>query len=408
MADIRPKLRSLDVRPVAVSGRPALLLRDPLQLSEGNVVVPHEVAPLLALSDGTRDSAALSAALLVRFGLRADTGLIDKLMTALDEAFLLDNARFREARAQALTAYRAASFRVPALAGASYPAEPTALRQLFQGYLDDVRATSAPAPAAVAGRGLISPHIDYARGGPVYAAVWDQAAEMVQAADLVILLGTDHFGGPGALTLTRQHYATPLGILPTAQDAVAALANAIGEEAAFGEELHHRSEHAIELAAVWLHFVRDGRPCETLPILCGSFDHFIQGQAAPEADATIERLMKVLRGIMAGRQAVVIAAGDLAHVGPAFGGHPLDALGKARLRAADQSLIRDVCAGDPEAFLDGIRQVGDRYNVCGVPPIYLALRLLEPTHGRLVSYAQCPADELATSVVSVCGIVWEA
>jgi len=220
-------------------------------------------------------------------------------------------------------------------------------------------------------------------------------------------LGTDHYGGPGALTLTRQHYATPFGILPTAQDAVAALADAIGEEAAFGEELHHRSEHAIELAAVWLHFIRDGRPCETLPILCGSFGHFITGQAAPETDVALERLVAVLRGIMAGRQALVIAAGDLAHVGPAFGGDPLDALGQARLRAADQTVIQNICAGDPKLFLGGIRQVGDRYNVCGVPPIYVALRLLEPTHGRLVAYAQCPADELDTSVVSVCGIVWE-
>ena len=69
MTDIRPKLRSLDVRPVAVSGRPALLLRDPLQLSEGSVVVPHEVAPLLALSDGKVDKLFLVA-------VRGDRGFV--------------------------------------------------------------------------------------------------------------------------------------------------------------------------------------------------------------------------------------------------------------------------------------------------------------------------------------------
>ncbi|PKO23101.1 MAG: AmmeMemoRadiSam system protein B [Chloroflexi bacterium HGW-Chloroflexi-1] len=395
MTNIRPKLRGLDVRPVAVSGRSALLLRDPLQLSEGTVIVPQEVAPLLALSDGTRDSAALSAALLVHFRLRADTSLIDRLITTLDEACLLDNARSREAQAQARAAYRAAPFRPPALTGASYPAEPAALRQLFQRYLDGARHTSDTSPLPAAGRGLVSPHIDYARGGPVYAAVWDQAAEMVQAADLVILLGTDHYGGPGTLTLTRQHYATPLGILPTAQDAVTVVADAIGEEAAFDEELHHRSEHAIELAAVWLHYMRDGQPCEILPILCGSFDHFIQDQAAPETDAAIERLVGVLRGVMAGRRAVVVAAGDLAHVGPAFGGQPLDPAGAARLQAADETLIRHMCAGNAEGFFDAIKQVEDRYNVCGAPPIYLALRLLSPVRGRSVAYAHCPADEQA-------------
>ena len=73
------------------------------------------------------------------------------------------------------------------------------------------------------------------------------------AADLAIIFGTDHSGGLGKVTPTRQSYATPYGVLPTANGIVDRLADALGEEEAFAEELHHRKEHSIELASVWLH-----------------------------------------------------------------------------------------------------------------------------------------------------------
>ena len=52
-------------------------------------------------------------------------------------------------------------------------------------------AAAEPGPI----RGVVSPHIDYARGGPVYKAVWSAAEQAVQDADLAIIFGTDHSGG---------------------------------------------------------------------------------------------------------------------------------------------------------------------------------------------------------------------
>ena len=94
-------------------------------------------------------------------------------------------------------------------------------------------------------RGLVSPHIDYERGGPVYGAVWAPAKSAALAADLDIIFGTDHSGGHGKLTLTRQHYATPFGILPTATAIVEACAAAVS--APFEEELHHRIREKIPM-----------------------------------------------------------------------------------------------------------------------------------------------------------------
>jgi len=130
---------------------------------------------------------------------------------------------------EGLAAYRAAPFRPPALAGGSYPENPADLYLLLQNYLE--AAVSTPDPACQ--RGLLSPHIDYPRGGPVYAEVWKRASPLIQAADVVVVLGTDHFGGHNPITLTRQHYATPYGVLPTEQTIVDHLAAALGEQAAF-------------------------------------------------------------------------------------------------------------------------------------------------------------------------------
>jgi len=398
-----PKLRAVDAHPVVQGGRPAILLRDPLQLADKTVVIPQQLAPLLALCDGTRDSNALRAALAVRFGLRIGPGVLEQLLAALDEALLLDNDRFAQARERALAEYSQAPFRPPVMAGQSYPAGADELRHLLDGYLDGVDDVS---PGLADGRGLVSPHIDYARGGPVYARVWKRAAEMVKAAELVVLLGTDHFGEDGRLTLTRQHYATPFGVLPTAREVVDALAEAMGAETAFADEIRHRSEHSIELAAIWLHYMRDGQPCELVPILCGSFGHFVRGEAEPERDPAMDALLDTLGQATAGRRVIVVAAGDLAHVGPAFGGQPLGLVERARLQAADDELIERICAGDARGFFAAIKREGDRRNVCGLPPIYLALRMLSPVQGERVTYNRCPADQNSTSFVSVCGILF--
>jgi hypothetical protein len=400
-----PRLRPLDIRPVTHSGRPMLYLRDPLGLSEGQVLVPQALGPALSLCDGARDLAAIQAELLARFGLRVSVEVLRQLVAALDQGCLLEGPPAEAALARALAAYRAAPYRPPSLADAGYPADPAALHSLLARYYAAAERLVEPAPAAAL-RGLISPHIDYARGGPVYATAWRAASAAVAEAELVVVFGTDHTGGLGRLTLTRQSYATPFGILPTDLPAVEALAAALGEEAAFAEELHHRQEHSIELAAIWLGWLRRERPVALLPILCGSFAHFIAGVADPASDPDIAALLAALAQVTAGRRTLIVAAADLAHVGPAFGGSPVDAIGRARLRANDEGMLAHVAAGDAASFFAALRALGDRDNVCGLPPIYLTLRALAPVTGRLTAYDRCPADERSTSWVTVCGMTF--
>lgn len=408
---IPPKLRSLSIRPHMQNGRPYLLLRDPQQITDAALLVPQPLATVLAFCDGEHDAQAMVAALQRHTGIHLPLQLVQELLAALDEGLMLENQRFFAAYERTLNDYRNAPQRTAALAGLSYPDQKQQLWQLLQEYLEEAEHVEPLSIDWSRPVGLLSPHIDYARGGAVYAQVWKRAAQIVQEAELAILLGTDHYGGD-LFTLTRQHYATPYGVLPTAKSIVDQLALTIGEEAAFAGELRHRGEHSLELVAVWLHHMRAGQPCDVVPILCGGFHHFFQNGATPAQEPLITKVVDALRAVSKGRRTVVIASGDLAHVGPAFGGEPLTASTRAKLQSADEQLINHMVHGDVEGFYGAIRQVQDANNVCGVSPIYLTMRTLGASHGvdlrgHPVGYATCPADDHGASVVTVGGMIFQ-
>ena len=412
----RPALRPLDIRHHNENGHPYLLLRDPLELSEQMIAVPQPLASVLAFCDGTHDIDGMAAAFTDYFQTPIDVAVVHQLVEALDNAYLLDNQRSQQAVAKVVEAYRSAPFRTPLLAGRGYPDDPAELHGLLQDYLEQASATPTPADQWPRRAGLLSPHIDYARGGAVYAEVWKSAAEAAKAAELVVIFGTDHYGND-PFTFTRQNYATPYGVLPTAQSIVNELALLLGEDAAFAGELRHRDEHSLELVAVWLHHMRGGEPVEIVPILTGSLRRAGRNGDGPASDSTapdptVEALLAKLDELAGDRRVLVIASGDLAHVGPAFGGAPLNVSMRKQVRLADDELLTRMQAGDAEGFRQSIDRVDNRHNVCGVSPVYLTMRLVgkDRTGGSIsgepFGYATCPADDHDISAVTVAGMVF--
>lgn len=415
MSTFRPKLAEVSSQWQNRDGRPVLVLQNALGLSDSAIALPAELALLPALCDGSRDVGALRASLLLRAGVRISEELLSHILQQMDEALLFEGERLSQACSEALRRYQAAEGRPPASAGSAYPpdAESAALLlgQLLEECARQSEPPALPAPAEDL-RGILSPHIDYYRGGPVYASTWRLAAPALRQAELVVILGTDHRGSDGTLTLTRQSYRTPWGILPTDQPAVERLAARLGE-AAMAHELHHAVEHSVELAAVWLHYMALQEaggaevPFSILPIICGSLDAVIEGRGTLEQYPQVLALVQELQAVAAERRVVFAAAADLAHMGPAFGGYPVGFMERAACRAADEALLQAVCAGDAEGFLERIVREGNRRNVCGVTPIYLMLAALGPAQGITTGYQLCPADEDGTSIVSIAGaLLW--
>jgi MEMO1 family protein len=394
------RLRAVEITPYDHQG-PAFLLRDPLGLAQGALVVPRGIAPLLALLDGGMTYAELHTLVARDVGAVSGPALLNQLLDALDVAFLLANDSFAEAYEQARRNYRAAPHRPAMLAGVSYPSDPRELRRSLDGLLDAAGEIELSPPTS---RAILSPHIDYARGGPVYAQVWKSAAAAARQAELVVLLATDH-KSPAPLTLTQQRYATPYGALATDQEVVGTLADAIGP-GAFASELYHQIEHSVELVVTWLHHIRDAAPCAVVPILCGSFFPYTHSNAQPEESAELRGCVQALRQIAEQRRTLFIISGDLAHVGPAFDDPPLDADGERQLRQDDQDVLDRLTAADPDGLLRVIRHVQDRNKICGLPPAYLALSASGASAGEQYGYLRCPADEQDRSAVTVAGFVF--
>ena len=439
--ELRPKLRALDIKRVQQGGREYLHLRDPMSLSGEELLVPVQLIPLLTLSDGQRDLGSIRSAAMLLHGLSITQEQVDAFFGRLDEALLLEGPRFEEARARVLETYRVLPYRTPALAGPSYPADPVALEKTLDGYMEEVgegslytvgtptqrphpvRSTlrqaqgernEGPHPPGTEGSvvGVLSPHIDYHRGHRSYAKTWRHVSMAAAECELAIILGTDHAGGDCKITPTLQSYATPWGPLPTDKELAKSLAVGLGGESAFEEEEHHIKEHSIELALVWLHYlVRKGNPKGrvpyVLPVLCGHMGRYVHGGG--EGESVFDFVVSELRGVMEGRKTLVIAAGDLAHVGPVFGDQaPWGRSERAALKRADDLSLEAACNGDAEGFLEGVRSEKDQRRICGLTPIYLALRALgSEVSGRVTAYDQCPADSMGGSLVSVAGVIWQ-
>ena len=404
-SDARPLLRPLDFQPVLYQGQPMWFLRDPLQLSDQQLFMPEAIAPLLTLIDGRRTQMEIHSAFCQLVGTSLDPAVTLEAIERLNDALLLENERSQRALQVRLDEYRSQAYRPPALAGNGYPADPEALAEYLEGF---ARGGAIP---AWHGRGLVSPHIDYARGGRVYSQVWAAAEASILEADLVLIFGTDHYGGPGTVTLTKQAYATPSGALPADSELVGRLAAALGEDAAYAEELHHRSEHSVELSAVWLHhiFHKAGKePCPVVPILVGSFHHFVMNGRKPADDSRLNVFLETLQQETSGRHVLAVASVDLAHVGPNFGDEfVMDRLRRESLAEQDQQLIAAALDGDAESWYSQIAAVGDRNRICGFAPTYLMLRYLGKSNGLQIAYDQCTADNQDTSLVSICGLLIE-
>ncbi|MCL0029083.1 AmmeMemoRadiSam system protein B [Dehalococcoidia bacterium] len=389
----RPRLRAVDPRWVEQRGQRFLHLRDPISASDQGILLPNPIVPLVLLMNGDRTITEMGEA----FTLRSGHSLTDKqlrgIIAQLDQFLLIENGAYAEAHQLALDSYRAATYRVPSHAGLVYPEQPTELSRTLDGYCDSIGPSDE---RSVAGSlvGMVCPHIDYARGHNTYASLWQAVAPNLSSVELVIILGTDHVGGRGQITLTRQPYATPYGVIPTDTLIIDRLAEEIGPERAFAQEINHVNEHSIELASVWLHHFTRDQTAPMVPILCGPLD-------PPEE---IEGVVQALKSEVSRRPTLVIAAGDLAHVGPAFGDPvPLDATARADLTAADQRSIDAILASDASSFGASSWEEDDVRRLCGLPPIYLMLRLVQGAHGQSYAYDQCPADDQNGSVVSIVG-----
>jgi len=220
----------------------------------------------------------------------------------------------------------------------------------------------------------------------------------------VVLLGVAHRGCVHRFAATRQSYATPLGTLPTDTALVDRLATRLPFDLLAGE-LAHRSEHSIELQAIWLRHLLGEVP--TLPVLCGGMhDPLVRGESPaddPESHVFLVALGEELAA--AGGHTLIVAGIDLSHVGPQFGdARPLAAADLEAVEDIDRSLLAAAAVRDPERLFAAWRRSRDASHVCGHAALYAAVALLgSGPQGAVQAYRQwtAPAGQGAVTFAAV-------
>jgi AmmeMemoRadiSam system protein B len=366
------------------------------------VVVLSQAAYYIAAHfDGSATLEQIHADLVESAGAEGlDPKILVHLADQLDSAGFLHSPTFEEMHQRALADFRASPLRDATCAGGVYPTQPSRLREFLDSFFTN---PEGPGDLGTEGskpplRGLVSPHIDYRRGGTSYAHAY-RALREGAGADLFVVFGTAHASPPHLFTLTRKSYATPLGPVPTDVGVVDAIAKELGDEEVFHDELVHAGEHSVELQMVWLRHLYGERPIQAVPILCSTIDHL----EAPVAST--ERFLSVLKKATAGRQVCFIAGADLAHIGVMYGdpAGPKPAALKGYAKD-DRETLRHFCDSDALAFARDARRDGDHRRLCGTSPMFATKLAVGDSKNRLLKYEQWTDG---TDSVSFCAVAME-
>lgn len=325
-------------------------LTDPWQVADELALSPEEVS-LLPYFDGRRTLQGIVADVVrdmpedAAFEFRKHA---ERLHRRLDEGLWLVNARFLDGLRRQMREFDRSSVRPPL--------------NRFTGVLE---LQGEPLQGV---RGLIAPHIDYARGSAVYARAY--ASVRGRPFRRVVILGTSHRPAAHYFTLTRKNF----GSFEVDREFVDRLEKAYPHPARVDEFLH-RSEHSIELQLPWIELALGKIPI--VPILCGPLR---------DRHAEIDDFVRALRSLVDDRT-LVVAASDLAHLGPGFAsGEDLTPELLAQVEREDRESLASLDA--PTCYARFAERREPR-RICGGMPIYLLYRVLDPASPALLAYRQC-------------------
>jgi len=224
------------------------------------------------------------------------------------------------------------------VAGFFYPGDPSQLRTMITGMLDQAREKVSATPAAGL-RAMVVPHAGYIYSGSTAALGYALLESLSDKVKHVVILGPTHRVGIRGIALPEADaMATPLGVTSLWAEGVE---QALGLPGVVESAQVHAQEHSLEVQLPFLQEVVPG--ADVLPLAVG----WVEPQVAAD----------VIDALWAPDVFVVISS-DLSHY------HPY-----AEARALDEATVRQILAGE---------QV-DHDQACGATGVD-AMTLAAPTH----------------------------
>jgi AmmeMemoRadiSam system protein B len=409
---MNPRLRRLQISPISQNGEELFHFHDRAGIAP-DCQMPREFGPILALFDGARDIGAILRFVQIHEP-EATQEWLEEFIANMDELYLLDSPRFQARQREIEAEYADSKVRPAAIAGSSYPDDPAKLRSFLDEKLERGRKRLPPRTYPVEKvRGVVTPHIDFHRGGHVEAASYLPLLENVRATgrafDTLIILGIAHSGIEYPFCATAKAFETPLGVAECDFEFLADLQEKIGPRLT-AEQLSHKNEHSIEFSAVFCRYFKELQSSRIVPILCGGFWESLRSGEAPEtAEPEVGEFIDALREVVQknearGRKIGFIVSVDGAHVGTQFGDDtPITSEKLAEIGSEDAVWIAAAEAGDKVALHAHFAKNNNAFNVDAHPAVYTVLAALPGLKGEKLDYDQAfnKAQNIVVSFASL-------
>lgn len=387
-----PKIRPVDVFPVALKEShlhaDGFALRDPSGVIESTLMVTRPALFLLSLMDGHHSVKDIQVEGTRKLGTLVMSHQIEKLVAQMDENYFLESERFQSYLQKQKDDFAALSIRPAFHAGKAYPADKNELNGFLDGIFQRAEKELHEENDIPDGKlsGIISPHIDYMRGGLSYPLAYRPLLNRSRPGRFVIF-GTSHYVSQPLFMFCKKDFETPLGIVKTDRAFIQTVEKDTGMNLC-ENEFAHRAEHSVELQAVMLKYLYSDQPLKIVPVLCGHIPENKQG------------FLKVMEGIKKHsgpeKDTLFVAGADFSHVGRRFGDKPIPAEALKLIKVKDMETVSFVEAFQAEAFFENVMGDGNARHICGVSPVYFLMKALErqtldgqkPPAGKLFFYDQ--------------------
>src|SRR3990172_2007629 len=210
-----PKLRYVEAFPVEAQGQKLVCLRDPENLSDRVLFVSPEALFIISLFDGKHSILDIQEKYMKQFGKLIFRDEIQGLVNQLDEALMLDNKNYRNFKNKLEEEFKNSRVRESSHAGLSYPQEANEIKNWLSSFFENAEKSHPSNSDLGKITGIISPHIDFRRGGRSYALAYRELINRCDA-DLFIIFGTSHFADvQNPFILTKKNFKTPFGEVET-------------------------------------------------------------------------------------------------------------------------------------------------------------------------------------------------
>lgn len=389
----RPHIRRFVPVAVRQGDQQVVVLKDPLQLADRTLNIAPQALQLLARLQGEKTLAEVAESV------GAEVEQIRPLVEALDEVGLLwgpNAVRLEKEKRSAIEADR----RLPKGAAFALGQEAETCRGQLQQWLDETEDPEVEGEILA----IVAPHLDYARGWPIYASAY-RGLVGTSPPDRVVVLGTNHFGIGDGVVLTEWGFRSPLGDVETDAALQADLRDRFGERA-IADQLDHVGEHSVQLHLPWIrHLLGE------VPVVGALVPDPLSGLIEDDgkrigADEFVDGLRAALDA--AGGRTLVVASSDLSHVGPQFGEpRKVDEERRGQVETHDREMLKRFLEAEPSEFLETVEWNRNPTRWCSVGNMAAAKRLVAPKRTELIDYRQA-VDDQGIALVSAAAMVMTA